>query len=270
MFVREFLVTALRSAYERRAVSMKTSYLGKVKTWTQMQGIGMLVLLQVIGASDVLTGILIAGLVAPLVAMALLWIIKKKLWKGALVMSGSFVALLAVYLQDDPRLTRHFIMFLVVAITWVSGFDYLVGGVKHLRGRGDFGRADAVRILGALAIPVLVFLVMIETPAYAWPLLTILSMELAVGGLDNLLSHHQHASGALPWGARVGGVSALLGAGLALPDYAGYLAVLAAALSTAGVAWEFWRGRDYYLDARLRDKAPPERARRAELRPQGS
>ena len=33
MFIREFLVTALRSAYERRGLSMKTSYLAKVKTW---------------------------------------------------------------------------------------------------------------------------------------------------------------------------------------------------------------------------------------------
>jgi cardiolipin synthase len=49
MFVREFLVTALRSAYEQRSLSLKTSYLAKAKTWTQMQGIGMLVLFPLIG-----------------------------------------------------------------------------------------------------------------------------------------------------------------------------------------------------------------------------
>jgi CDP-diacylglycerol--glycerol-3-phosphate 3-phosphatidyltransferase len=36
MFVREFLVTALRSSYEIRGLQMKTSYIAKVKTWTQM------------------------------------------------------------------------------------------------------------------------------------------------------------------------------------------------------------------------------------------
>src|SRR6266576_2176702 len=49
MFVREFLVTALRSAYEQRDLSLKTSYLAKAKTWTQMQGIGILVLFPLIG-----------------------------------------------------------------------------------------------------------------------------------------------------------------------------------------------------------------------------
>jgi cardiolipin synthase len=52
MFVREFLVTALRSAYEQRSLSLKTSYLAKAKTWTQMQGIGMLVLFPLIGATS--------------------------------------------------------------------------------------------------------------------------------------------------------------------------------------------------------------------------
>jgi hypothetical protein len=51
------------------------------------------------------------------------------------------------------------------------------------------------------------------------------------------------------------GSSALLGLALAVPRYAQWLAVAAAAWSTAGVCWEFYRGRDYYLDARIRNKA---------------
>jgi cardiolipin synthase (CMP-forming) len=270
MFVREFLVTALRSSYERRSLSMKTSYLAKVKTWTQMQGLGVLLLFPLIGEDNpaIMTGLLIAGIAAPVVAMAVLYAVKRTLWKGALVMSGSFVALLIVYLQDDPWLTHSFIMFAVVAITWISGLDYLVGGVRQLRGRGDFGRADAVRVLGAIALPVMIFLVARETPAAPWPLLLVLATELGVGGLDNLLSHHHRAAGALAWGARVGGVIALLGGALLVPDHATWFAAIAAAVSTVGVGWEFWRGRDYYMDARLRDK-PPERARAA-LRPQQS
>src|SRR6187549_2244751 len=37
MFTREFFITSLRSAYEQRNLTLKTSYLAKVKTWTQMQ-----------------------------------------------------------------------------------------------------------------------------------------------------------------------------------------------------------------------------------------
>jgi len=269
MFVREFLVTALRSSYELRGLSMKTSYLAKVKTWTQMQGIGMLLLFPMIGARPIMTWLLVGGVIVPLVAMAVFWIIKRRPWKGAWVMSGSFAALLAVHLQNRPDWTFWFIMLMVVSLTWVSGFDYLAGAWKNLRGRGDFAKADAVRILGALALPVMILVVAEHGATHVWPLLAILALELAVGGLDNLLSHHQKASGALVWGARVGGVVALLGVSLLVPEYATFICISAAALSTTGVAWEFWRGRDYYLDARMRDKAP-DRVRSALLRTQSS
>jgi hypothetical protein len=86
--------------------------------------------------------------------------------------------------------------------------------------------------------------------------ITVLAVELAMGGLDNLLSHHKQASGALWWGTRTLGAAALLFlAALVDGAAATWLAIAAAAMTTAGVAWEFWRGRDYYLDKRIRDKA---------------
>jgi CDP-diacylglycerol--glycerol-3-phosphate 3-phosphatidyltransferase len=254
MFVREFFVTALRSAYEQRSLSLKTSYLAKAKTWTQMQGIGVMLLLPLIGNRPLLTGILVFGLAAPLVAMVGLWVVKRKFWRGALAMSASFIALLAVNLHGDLQLSMDAIMIGVVAITWISGLDYLAVGWRQLRGRGDFARADAVRLIGAVTLPVLLFTVLVRTDAPEWTVLTILPLELAVGGLDNLLSHHRVATGALPWGARVLGVSGLLGLALLLPTQAVLLTSLAAAVSLIGVAAEFWRGRDYYLDARIRNK----------------
>jgi hypothetical protein len=50
-------------------------------------------------------------------------------------------------------------------------------------------------------------------------------------------------------------VCVVLGAALVLPAYAAPLSILAAAISLVGVAAEFWRGRDYFLDKRIRDKA---------------
>ncbi|HUH05049.1 MAG TPA: CDP-alcohol phosphatidyltransferase family protein, partial [Kofleriaceae bacterium] len=89
MFVRELMVTALRTAYALRDLQMKTSYLGKVKTWTQMQGIGLVMLFVLLEPhQNVLLGLLIAGMVAPIVAMGLLWIIKKRFWRSALIMSA--------------------------------------------------------------------------------------------------------------------------------------------------------------------------------------
>jgi CDP-diacylglycerol--glycerol-3-phosphate 3-phosphatidyltransferase len=254
MFVREFLVTALRSAYEQRSLSLKTSYIAKAKTWTQMQGLGMIMLFPVLDP-QVMQWCLLGGIVVPLVLMLALYLIRKTWWRGALVMSGSFVALYLVSRQGDELWSMRAMMYGVVAITWISAFDYLAIGLKQLRGRGDLGRADLVRILGAISLPSLVFAVLVETPAAPWPLLAILAVELAVGGLDNLLSHHKQASGALTWGSRVLGTSAILGAALVVPGQAGWLAIAAAVVSTLGVAWEFYRGRDYYMDALIRNKA---------------
>lgn len=265
MFVREFLVTALRSAYEQRGLSMKTSYFAKVKTWTQMQGLGMLLLFLLLRDNrSAMYGVLITVTVAPLVAMAALWVVRRRFWAGALIMSALSLPFIILYAYSTVSTITYLIMLLVVGITWLSGLDYVMVGLRELRGRGDFGRRDVVRLIGAVALPCLIFVALKETPMPAWPLVTILAVELAVGGLDNLLSHHQRAAGALAWSARVLGTSLLLAAGLVL-DAAGvqaplpYLAVVAAVVSTGGVAIEFWRGRDCYLDRRLRDQALDER-----------
>jgi len=260
MFVREFFITALRSAYEQRNLSLKTSYLAKVKTWTQMQGIGVMLLFPLVENRAVLTWLLGVIVVAPLVLMAYFWVVKKKFWRGALVMSGSVAPVLALHLHGDVELSLRLIMIAVVAITWISGLDYIIVGWPKLRAHGDFNRADGVRLVGAIAMPLLLFAVLVETPAPSWPVFAILSLELAVGGLDNLMSHHKKATRSLAWGSRVLGVSALLGAALLVPDYATYFATAAVAVSLVGVAAEFWRGRDYFLDKRIRDKALREAA----------
>ena len=190
MFVREFFITALRSAYEQRDLTLKTSYLGKAKTWTQMQGIGVMLLFPLVDNRTFLIGLLLTGLIGPIVAMLGLWLIKKKLWRGALWMSASFAAILVVFLYD-ARYAPRAIMIGVVAITWISGLDYIAVGWKQLRGRGDFTRADGVRLLGSLALPILLFSVLVHTAAPRWTIFVILAFELAVGGLDNLLSHHR-------------------------------------------------------------------------------
>src|SRR5215468_6648800 len=139
LFQREFFVTALRSAYEQRDLTLKTSYLAKAKTWTQMQGIGVMLLL-LVEDRQFLTWVLVAGVVGPLIAMAGLYLVRRKLWRGALVMSASFLPILGLHLHGDLDLAIIAIMIYVLAITWISGLDYLVVGWKQLRGRGDFSR----------------------------------------------------------------------------------------------------------------------------------
>jgi CDP-diacylglycerol--glycerol-3-phosphate 3-phosphatidyltransferase len=248
MFTREFFITALRSAYEQRDLRFKTSYLAKAKTWTQMQGIGVMLLFPLVDNRPFLIGLLAVGIGGPLLAMAGLYVAKKKVWLAALWMSLSFAGILVVYLVD-ARYAPASIMIGVVAITWISGIDYVVNGWRSLRGRGDFTRADGVRLLGALALPLLLFAVLVYTDAPRWTIFGILAFELAVGGLDNLLSHHKVATQALAWGGRVLGVSVLLGGALLLPDEATPLAIVAFATSMVGVTAEFVRGKPYYITA---------------------
>src|SRR5262245_43180023 len=161
LFQREFFVTALRSAYEQRDLTLKTSYLAKAKTWTQMQGIGVMLLFPLVEDPRYVTWILIAGVAGPLLAMLGLYVGRKKLWRGAIVMAASGLPILALHLHGDIALTVRVIMLYVVAITWISGLDYLVVGWKQLRGRGDFARADAVRLIGGLALPLLLYQVLV-------------------------------------------------------------------------------------------------------------
>jgi CDP-diacylglycerol--glycerol-3-phosphate 3-phosphatidyltransferase len=248
MFTREFFITALRSAYEQRDLTMKTSYIAKAKTWAQMQGIGVMLLFPLVDNRSILLGIIAVGIALPLVAMAGLYIVKKKLWLAALWMSLSFCGLMAVYLIK-PEYGPPAVMIGVLALTWISGFGYIAVGWKQLRGRADFRRADTVRLIGALSVPILAYAVLEYTDAPRWTIFTILAFELAVGGLDNLLSHHKVATNALAWGGRVLGVSTMLGAALLLPAFAVPFSIVAAAGSAGGVIAEFVRGKPYYVNA---------------------
>ena len=170
LFVRELLVTSLRTAYELRGLAMKTSYLAKVKTWVQMMGIGLVWLFIAVTDRTVMMSLLVAGVVLPAIALGVFWVVKRRLWRGALVMSGAFVGLVLLYLPRDIEPTIAATVIGIVAITWVSGLDYVVGGLRVLRGHGDFGRADLSRLLGAVALPCLIVAVMVVTEAPAWPL----------------------------------------------------------------------------------------------------
>ncbi|MEO8846233.1 MAG: hypothetical protein ABI591_33215, partial [Kofleriaceae bacterium] len=247
-FTREFFITALRSAYEQRDLTMKTSYIAKAKTWAQMQGIGVMLLFPLVDNRTILLGIIAVGIALPLVAMAGLYLVKKKLWLAALWMSLSFCGLMAVYLIR-PEYGPPAVMIGVLALTWISGFDYIAVGWKQLRGRADFRRADTVRLIGALSVPILAYAVLEYTDAPRWTIFTILAFELAVGGLDNLLSHHKVATKALAWGGRVLGVSTMLGAALLFPTFAVPFSIVAAAGSAGGVIAEFVRGKPYYVNA---------------------
>lgn len=253
MFAREFLVTAMRSAYLQRGIQFETSYLAKFKTWVQMQAVGTLMLVGLLPQRGDLA-ILIGALALALTALVLLRVVKGRFYRNLLVGAAFSLWPPLLYMvglsQGDEGIFVHGATWVVVGLTWASGLDYLVTGLKRVRAAGGFRRADAVRVIAGGALPLLALTVLVQTEAPAWAILAVMAFELALGGLDNLLSVHGRSSGALPWGARALGAVALLGAAFLLPDHAVPLTIAAAVVSGVGAAFEFWRTRDVYLEKR--------------------
>lgn len=248
LFVREFLVTSIRSAYEWRGLQLKTSFFGKVKTWVQMQGIVVLVLVALVSRDTFLT-ILWVGAALPLLPLAFFWFAKKEFSLsfalGTVFMLGT-VALFAI--PESPATSVDIAVYLICLVTWMSGLDYLLGAIPALHKAGGFHRADVVRVIGAIAIPISAVVALMDSAAPAIPVLGVVAFELAVGGLDNLLARHKANASTLAYGARALGSAGLLLLTLVLKEQAAILAWAAMAISLIGSTSEFWRGRSHYLD----------------------
>ncbi len=245
LFIREFLVTSIRSAYEWRGLQLKTSYFGKVKTWVQMQGIITFVFAALVGKEEMVRLLLIASAV-PALVVGYFWFAKQR-FSRSFAMAVPFmlgtVALFAV-----PKTLGHSVdigVYLICLITWLSGLDYILGAVPTLYKAGGFHRADLVRVAAAIATPICATAALIYSDAPAAPILIVVAGELAVGGLDNLLARHKAASSAWSFGVRALGSSALLASAVWFDSRVVWIAMV---LSLVGVALEFWRGKDHYLD----------------------
>ena len=247
LFVREFLVTSIRSAYGWRGLQLKTSYFGKVKTWVQMQGILTLMAVALLDRDTLVIALLVTAFMPGLVVLYF-WFAKKEFSVGFSIAVVLGLALVALFKYPSQRTGIDVTMYFVCGITWMSGLDYLAGAIPTLRKAGGFHRADVIRILAAITIPISAVLVMMQTDVIAIPMLAIVSLELAVGGLDNLLSRHKATSSVLSFSVRTMGTSGLLIAALFIESQATTLAWAAMAVSTLGVAHEFWHGRSHYLD----------------------
>lgn len=248
MFVREFLVTSIRSAYEWRGLQLKTSYFGKVKTWIQMQGIAVLVLVKLVSKEVLLAGLVI-GAIVPMLALLYYWLVKKSFSRnnalGTVIMWATFALF---WIPDSATTSLAIAMWSICLVTWLSGLDYLLGAIPALRKAGGFHRADLVRVVGAILVPMAAVVALMHSSATAIPVLAVVASELAVGGLDNLLARHHAASSPASYATRVFGASALLFLTSAVGDYATLLAWAAMTLSLVGVSLEFWWGRAHYLD----------------------
>ena len=244
LFVREFLVTAARTIYEKRGLQLKSSYLARYKTWVQMCGIGVILFTHILRPST--TDLILGALaVAPVIGFLVLKIFYKRTWKGAGFFAVSFAGVLAAhhYAADGFALT---LMYFVVLVTWASGLGYFTSAGK-LRGKGTLSLGELIRIVTAVTIPA--GIVLVEHTGHRLPLGTILvlSCELAHGGLDNLLASASAESATLEWGSRTIGITGLLAWAYLQPEQAVLATGLAGLVAAVGVALAFAQKRRFYM-----------------------
>ena len=105
-----------------------------------------------------------------------------------------------------------------------------------------------MRILSGIAVPVVLLVAQAGGVLPTWAIMLTMGLELAAGGLDNLLCFHRAQSSAWGWGLRTGLVALLGGLALRGGELGAPLMYAACAISVVGTSLEFYRGRRLYLE----------------------
>jgi CDP-diacylglycerol--glycerol-3-phosphate 3-phosphatidyltransferase len=252
LFVREFFITAARTSYERRDLQLKSSYLSRYKTWVQMCGVGVLMLLSAATATF-MDWFLGALALLPVVGYLALRLFTRRRWKGAGWFAVSFAALLVIHRSFGGHVLAVALMYFIVVITYASGLGYLFG-VGKLRGRGRVTAGEIVRLVTAIVLPCVAVGAQSRPDSWSWAIIALVAFELAHGGLDNLLAHHRAEDGAVRWGARLVSECGLLAAAWIVPPTALSHSLTFAALgvSAVGLVVAFVQKRRWYLEDKPR------------------
>ncbi len=261
IFARDFVVTGLRTSLSLRDAPMRTSLLAKFKTAIQMVGIGYVLLYYTF--RDDPDSIWVWTMISLPIALPLSLIVyrfftrkKQGLRSATMVALMTLAVLMRVIL--GPETASIVTLWMVTIMTVVSGFSYIMDGWSALVGKsGSFG--ELLRFLfDGIVIPV-VFIVLLgrcEGILTSIAIISMITLELALGGLGNLLGSQKTRP---PY--KIMAIKSLLqvalgGAALALSFIASQQTLIinssiiaAAAITLIFSLAEFWRHRDAYLKA---------------------
>jgi cardiolipin synthase len=262
IFSRDFIVTALRTSLSLRNAPMRTSKLAKFKTAIQMVGIGY-VILYLAFEHDPDSWVVWLFIVAPIFLP--FGLILYRLFKGQKQgqRSTTLMSLMIFAVGMKHFLGLHLAtlvsLYIITGMTVVSGFSYLADAWSALKGATGRYREALGFILDGVLVPVIFVLLLdaYDSLLMATAVILVITFELAVGGLANLLaSEMKTRTLGAAWAKSI--TQALLGgAGIALAHLqggayqsAGQACVLAAlALTTFYCGISFWRHRRAYLSA---------------------
>ena len=254
LFLREFLVTALRSTFERRQKQLRSTYLSKVKTWVQMTSLALIMIMLLVKSHLALTFVFVGMAILPAVLGIVWWIVKRKNWMGAWVGTVLHAIFALIFYLRGAEETKMIAVIVMVVLTWVSALDYIKAAIDVVKQPTLF---DLSRLVPAAALPLVGMFALTHGQAPAWSVIVVMGLEFAHGGLDNHLAHHDAAAPWWVWGGRLAVTIGALALTLVLPQHATLLGAVAAAVSLAGTAATFWSRRRYYLEPKLRDKKRP-------------
>ncbi len=251
LFLREYLVTALRSSFERRQRQLRSTYMSKVKTWVQMTSLALILIMQLVKSHLVLTLVFVGMAIVPAV-LGIVWrIVKKQHWVGAWLGAGLHAIFALLFYLRGPQEATMAAVIVMVVLTWVSAIDYVTAAVAVVKEPTLF---DLSRLIPAAALPIVAMFALTHGQAPAWSVIAVLGLEFAHGGLDNHLAHHNAAAPWWVWGGRLLVTIGALALTLVLPEHATLLGAIAVTVSLAGAATTFWSRRRYYVEPKLRDK----------------
>jgi CDP-diacylglycerol--glycerol-3-phosphate 3-phosphatidyltransferase len=195
IFVRELLITGLRTSMACRQAEFTTSRLGKLKTVVQMGGLlvffftaaamgpdGEFIVMLDMNGVRTLHGV---GSIGCILAVGLYYLVKKRWLPFWLVGIGPIWFCLFISSLIFERETCVFAIFLaMIVMTWLSGADYIVGAWKVLQKNG-WNKEDHAIIFWALGICSSILLVA-DHHIILIPIMVSLAAELATAGIDNV------------------------------------------------------------------------------------
>ncbi|MFH1809684.1 MAG: CDP-alcohol phosphatidyltransferase family protein, partial [Pseudomonadota bacterium] len=184
LLAREFLVTGLRTQMTLRDHAIKTSVLAKLKTSIQMAGFGMVFLNEAV-PREIRTWV-VGGIAAGAVLVLVLVAIRKRLRVSPFVWIPCCMLVLGffIYVAFPKKDTSLAMLYIILAFTWGSGLDYVLGSLGVIR-RTGLQRVDVARVVWTLGTVAVTSLLVVR-PAFAFLVVILLTAEFLIGGIDNL------------------------------------------------------------------------------------
>lgn len=193
IFARDFVVTTLRTSLSLRDAPMRTATLAKYKTAIQMVGIGYVVLyLAHESTPDALFVWLVITVpyIIPISVILQRFIKKEKQGPRSITMLCLMTYCVGMRYYLGPGLSIDITIYVIGALTVVSGFSYLIDAYSALKGAAGSLKELFRFVAEGVLVPVLYITLLshYNTPAMSAAIILVITLELAVGGLGNLLA----------------------------------------------------------------------------------